>query len=123
MIASSFWMTYSSKTCRSTACAVSTDQPTTVAVDGLDLSRSWRLDARVALRPETFGALAYHFGTRRLTFLKSPMLVDLVNALDAHPTARDACRAVGVQEDELLRYAQALSALASTGFITAEVAS
>ena len=33
----------------------------------------WTLDARRStLRPEPFGALAYHFGNRRLTFLKTP---------------------------------------------------
>jgi len=31
------------------------------------LGEAWRLDGSVALRPEPFGALAYHFGTRRLS--------------------------------------------------------
>jgi putative mycofactocin binding protein MftB len=39
-----------------------------------DLERGWALDPQVALRPEPFGALAYHFGTRRLSFLKTPTL-------------------------------------------------
>lgn len=42
--------------------------------DAFDLDRAWRLHERVALRPETFGAPAYHFGTRRLSFLKDPTL-------------------------------------------------
>jgi len=121
--ASSFSKTYSSKTCRSTVCAVSTDLSSAAAVDRFDLARAWRLDSRVALRPETFGALAYHFGTRRLTFLKSPKLVELVNELGLHPTAQDACDAVGVQEHELPRYSQALRTLAATGFINAGPAS
>jgi putative mycofactocin binding protein MftB len=29
---------------------------------------------RKSLRPEPFGALAYHYGTRRLVFLKDAML-------------------------------------------------
>ena len=33
---------------------------------------AWRLADSVALRPEPFGALAYHFGTRKLSFLKTP---------------------------------------------------
>jgi hypothetical protein len=33
----------------------------------------------VALRDESFGALAYHYGTRRLLFLKSRPLVELVS--------------------------------------------
>ena len=37
----------------------------------------WALDPSVALRPEPFGALAYHFGNRKLIFLKRPELVEL----------------------------------------------
>ena len=55
--------------------------------------RGYRLNPDVALRPEPFGALAYHFGTRRLSFLKSPDLVQLVRGLDAHRCARDALAA------------------------------
>lgn len=49
---------------------------------GLELDRPHRLADQVALRPEGFGALAYHFGNRRLTFLTSPGLVRLVESLD-----------------------------------------
>ena len=42
------------------------------------LSGRWQLHPQVALRPEPFGALAYHYGNRRLTFLRSPELVELV---------------------------------------------
>ena len=48
---------------------------------------------RVAIRHEEFGGLAYHYGNRRLVFLKSPALVDLVEALAAYPTAGDAVAA------------------------------
>ncbi len=40
--------------------------------------RSYELNPAVAPRPEPFGALAYHFGNRRLSFLKAPELVELV---------------------------------------------
>ena len=52
---------------------------------------AWALDRQVALRPEPFGALAYHFGTRRLSFLKSRTLLAVVQALGEQPT-----RACGV---------------------------
>ena len=39
------------------------------------LDEPWALSPSVALRPEPFGALAYHFGNRKLTFLKRPELV------------------------------------------------
>src|SRR4029077_5500984 len=47
----------------STACAVSTNSP----VADFDLDAAWRLHPQVSVRPERFGALLYHFGTRRLS--------------------------------------------------------
>jgi putative mycofactocin binding protein MftB len=81
------------------------------------LSRAWSVHPQVELRPERFGALAYHFGTRRLSFLKSPELFAAVRALDAHPTARDACVASGVAVSQLGAYERALGTLAETGMI------
>ena len=82
-----------------------------------DLERAWVLDPQVALRPEPFGALAYHFGTRRLSFLKSRRLLAVVEGLGASESARAACAAAGVDAAELPRYARALEALADTGMI------
>ncbi len=42
-----------------------------------------RLHPDVAVREEPFGALAYHYGNRKLVFLKHHGLVEVVNALDA----------------------------------------
>ena len=36
------------------------------------------LHPQVALRPEPFGALAYHYGNRKLVFLKHPDVVRVV---------------------------------------------
>ena len=55
--------------------------------DGFRPERPHRLSPRVGLRPEPFGALAYHFDNRRLVFLKSPELVALVRATDRLPGA------------------------------------
>jgi putative mycofactocin binding protein MftB len=84
----------------------------------IDLARPWALNEQVALRPEPFGALAYHFGTRRLSFLKSRKLLAVVRGLAAEPTAGDACLAAGVSEAELPAYARALDTLAQSGMIT-----
>jgi mycofactocin biosynthesis protein MftB len=84
---------------------------------GTDLRRPWRLDRQVALRPESFGALAYHYGTRRLSFIKSPVLVEVLRSLETEPNAEEACRRAGVTEDELPRYEQALNVLVETGMI------
>jgi putative mycofactocin binding protein MftB len=83
----------------------------------IDLARPWALNDQVALRPEPFGALAYHFGTRRLSFLKSRKLLAVVSGLAEHPTARDACLAAGVTGDEMGAYAGALETLAGSGMI------
>jgi len=82
-----------------------------------DLEHPWRLARQVSLRPEPFGALAYHFGTRRLSFLKTRKLVDVVQALDEQRNGREACRAAGVSEAELSEYATALERLAASGMI------
>jgi putative mycofactocin binding protein MftB len=87
-------------------------------VRSFDPERAWALDVQVALRPEPFGALAYHFGTRRLSFLKTKKLLAVVEQLDDQPTGRQACLAAGVTDAELPSYEQALESLASTGMIT-----
>jgi putative mycofactocin binding protein MftB len=83
----------------------------------IDLDGRWRLDPQVALRPERFGALAYHFGTRRLSFLKSRRLLEVVRGLEAAPDADAACRAAGVGAEELPSYRRALATLAESGMI------
>jgi putative mycofactocin binding protein MftB len=94
-----------------TACAASIERAE------FDLDRPWRLDERVALRPEPFGALLYHFGTRRLSFLKNQRVLTVVKALAEQPSARAACAYAGVPEAELPAYARALAALAHSNMI------
>ena len=53
------------------------------------------LHPQVALRPEPFGALAYHYGNRRLVFLKSPDVVAVVRG--ARRPRHRGRRAVGVR--------------------------
>ena len=81
------------------------------------LDEAWTLSPAVALRPEPFGALAYHFGNRKLTFLKRPQLVAVVRALAEQPDVRSALVAAGVPEPEHAAYAEALAGLARTDMI------
>jgi mycofactocin biosynthesis protein MftB len=67
----------------------------------------------VSLRDETFGALAYHHGTRRLVFLKSPELVTLVRSLEHFESADLAMNAV-IELEQRGRYLVALSSLAAS---------
>jgi mycofactocin biosynthesis protein MftB len=83
-----------------------------------DLDSGWRLHPQVSVRPERFGALLYHFGTRRLSFLKSPALLAVVQALDGQPSARAACTVAGIGAADLPAYAAALAALAGSSMIT-----
>ncbi len=84
---------------------------------GFDLDRAWDLHPQVSVRPEPFGALLYHFGTRRLSFLKDRVLLDVVRALGSHPDARAACAAAGVADAATARDAKALDVLARTDMI------
>jgi len=81
------------------------------------LDQAWSLAPSVALRHERFGALAYHFGNRKLTFLKRPELLTVVRALGDHPDARSALEASGVPSSQHAAYAQALEGLASIDVI------
>jgi putative mycofactocin binding protein MftB len=100
------------------ACAASTENaPEQGSSCAFELGSSWRLHPQVAVRPEQFGALAYHYGTRRLSSLKSRTLLEVVQRLDGSPSALDACHASGVSEEELPLYTRALQKLAQTGMI------
>jgi putative mycofactocin binding protein MftB len=83
-----------------------------------DLDRPWRLDERVAIRPEPFGALLYHFGTRRLSFLKNETMLAVVRSLGEHPSARAACEAAGIQPARMAAYERGLATLAESHMIT-----
>lgn len=83
----------------------------------LDLDRAWDLHPKVSVRPEPFGALLYHFGTRRLSFLKDRTLLAVVSSLATAPTARDACTGAGVSEAELPRYQRALETLVQSSMV------
>jgi putative mycofactocin binding protein MftB len=80
--------------------------------------RAWRLNPQVALRDESFGALAYHYGNRRLVFLKSRALVTLVSSLEEYPSA-DRALAQLVPADERPAYERALARLAAAEVIDA----
>jgi putative mycofactocin binding protein MftB len=83
----------------------------------IDLDRTWDLHPQVSVRPEPFGALLYHFGTRKLSFLKDRRLLTVLQSLKDAPTARAACAAAGVPASDLPRYGAALAALVRSSMI------
>ncbi len=66
---------------------------------------------QVAVRPEPFGALLYHFGTRKLSFLKNRTILAVVRSLADHPDVRSALRAAEVDDSEQGPYLHALGVL------------
>jgi putative mycofactocin binding protein MftB len=68
-----------------------------------DLQRAYTLNPVVAIRPEPFGALIYHFGNRRLSFLKTRQLVNVIRLLESEPSAASALESAGVSARERAR--------------------
>ena len=83
----------------------------------MDLGGRYELDPQVALRPEPFGALAYHFGNRRLSFLRSPDIVSVVKALGEHTSVADALTACRVDESRWPSFERALATLESSSIL------
>jgi putative mycofactocin binding protein MftB len=77
----------------------------------------WRLHPQVAVRPESFGALLYHFGTRRLSFLKNRTMLTVVESLNQHPDVTSALDAAGVDAGGRAPYLHALGVLAESNML------
>ena len=84
---------------------------------GFDVDLPWQKSRSVALRPEPVGALVYHFGNRKLSFLKSKTLVAVVTGLADHPSAAAALTACGVTDAQRPAYVKALADLARSQMI------
>jgi mycofactocin biosynthesis protein MftB len=102
---------------------VSTDPESTGAGPALsagpafDPDHPFRCSPQVSLRPEPFGALVYHFGTRKLSFLKTPELLAVVSGLERHESVHAAIDAAGVEPAQRPAYLKALAGLAANGTI------
>jgi putative mycofactocin binding protein MftB len=95
---------------------MSSPGPSIVTTPRFDVDRPWRLHPQVALRDESFGALAYHYGNRRLIFLRSRTLVELVESLERFESADDALNAA-VEAAQRPSYERALARLAASEVI------
>jgi putative mycofactocin binding protein MftB len=74
----------------------------------------YALHPQVGLRPERFGALAYHYGNRRLTFLNDDKLVAVIKTLHEYDDVDDALAAADVPEGHWPAYRAALARLAES---------
>jgi len=79
------------------------------------LDRCLTLHPQVALRPEPFGALAYHYGNRKLVFLKHPDVVRVVQFLgndgNSQTTVAEALLACDIEQPRWPAFERALAAL------------
>jgi putative mycofactocin binding protein MftB len=81
------------------------------------LDAAYELHPQVALRPEPFGALAYHYGNRRLVFLRKPELVTVVRSLAEHATLADALEAAAVERRRWASFVKAVDGLESSEIV------
>jgi mycofactocin biosynthesis protein MftB len=75
------------------------------------LDTALELDPQVALRPEPFGALAYHYGNRRLVFMKHTDVVAVARQLASHATLSATLQACGIAESRWPSFAKAFASL------------
>ncbi|MCB9392454.1 MAG: mycofactocin biosynthesis chaperone MftB [Acidimicrobiaceae bacterium] len=75
------------------------------------------LHPQVALRPEPFGALAYHYGNRRLVFLKHRDMVTVGRALADHPSLAATLEACGIAASRWPSFAKAFASLTTSEIV------
>jgi len=81
------------------------------------LDRAFELHPQVALRPEPFGALAYHYGNRRLVFLKHRDVVAVAQHLAEHPSLADTLQACDIDPIRWAAFAKAFESLESSEIV------
>ena len=81
------------------------------------LDSACELHPQVALRPEPFGALAYHYGNRKLVFLKHPDVVAVLQDVAAHDTLAYTLIAHHVAPERWNSFVNALSSLETSEII------
>jgi putative mycofactocin binding protein MftB len=88
----------------------------------IDIASPYELHPQVALRPEPFGALAYHYGNRRLTFVRAEELVEVLKSLAAHASVEAALAASTVPPSRWPAFRKALASLEESEVIRARAA-
>ena len=83
----------------------------------LTLESACEMHPQVALRPEPFGALAYHYGNRRLVFLRHPDIVRVVRNLNQYASLQEALESEHIDAARWPAFVQAISSLTTSEII------
>ena len=81
------------------------------------LDQALELHPQVALRPEPFGALAYHYGNRRLVFLKHPDVVRVAQHLSDHESLSATLEACQIAPARWASFDAAFQSLCSSDIV------
>ena len=87
------------------------------------LDEALELHPQVALRPEPFGALAYHYGNRRLVFLKHRDVVTVAQHLSEHPSLSATLAACDIAPARWPSFEHAFTSLKSSDVVRERPAS
>ncbi len=85
--------------------------------DSSVLDDALELNPQVALRPEPFGALAYHYGNRRLVFLKHLDVVNVAKNLSSYPSLAATLQGCGIDATRWASFASAFESLKSSEIV------
>jgi putative mycofactocin binding protein MftB len=77
----------------------------------LNPDEPYELHPQVSLRPERFGALAYHFGNRKLSFVKHPDLLRVLEQLDSQPSVNATLDEMAIAPERRPGFLRALETL------------
>jgi len=81
------------------------------------LDEALELHPQVQLRPEPFGALAYHYGNRRLVFLKHRDMVTVAEQLGQHPSLSATLTACDIAPGRWPSFEHAFASLKSSEIV------
>ncbi len=85
----------------------------------LNPEEPYELHPQVSLRPERFGALAYHFGNRKLSFVKNVDLLRVLERLDQEPSVDAALDAAAIDRSRRPGFIKALETLEESEMVRA----
>ena len=82
------------------------------------LDRRLAVHPQVAVRPEPFGALAYHYGNRKLVFLKHRDMVRVLDELNGEATLAEILDECEIDESRWSGFDAAMTRLIESEMLT-----